>query len=521
MKLDNVDFDKLKFADIPKFVKCPCELCDDGCYEKCGNEHYPECKHRPQQRTKLSRSARCPQTHYQQIFVPIRGDHRRQLCPPVPDNEIPTSFKNLSMSTTNTQKEHYPPPPVGTAKQKPASPAKQTDKYLVSGGSVPMETQTHYQTEYSEKPVGSVVHRTSKDVTRTSQVNITDSSAPLASKTTSHTHFKQWQPIAAHPYTEMPAIAGHILFPDGNRSFDTTTGRTFVPYPNVSRTRPVIRPEYQGNLTVTGDMDLHTNYRREFTTPKSTSLRSAPVKPPDALREEKVYTRRPMNEISQTSYDFRPRSYQRPPQTFDMEPFQSQVNIGDSQAPLPKDTQYRLDYPGYDAKKHHRPPAMAPKGQQYVAPVEKMDSLTVTQRDFQPIDVSTLPRIHAEPLKANLSVRDNTGPMESVTMSHYHYQPYKPVTVRRQYGEIVPNIYVPRMEKFQGSTTTGDAFQGRPGKPAQPIIPEVRMVSQKGKHDHNTNYRMDYHPHGLSVCAAKAFTIVQRKEANPISISIQ
>ena len=83
-------------------------------------------------------------------------------------------------------------------------------------------------------------------------------------------------------------------------------------------------------------MDLHTNYRREFTTPKSTSLRSAPVKPPDALREEKVYTRRPMNEISQTSHDFRPRSYQRPPQTFDMEPFQSQVNIGDSQAPLPK-----------------------------------------------------------------------------------------------------------------------------------------------------------------------------------------
>ena len=54
-----------------------------------------------------------------------------------------------------------------------------------------------------------------------------------------------------------------------------------------------------------------------------------------------------------------------------------------------RDTQYRLDYPGYDAKKHHRPPAMAPKGQQYVAPVEKMDSLTVTQVIFMSISYHT------------------------------------------------------------------------------------------------------------------------------------
>lgn len=122
---------------------------------------------------------------------------------------------------------------------------------------------------------------------------------------------------------------------------------------------------------------------------------------------------------------------------------------------------------------------MAPKDQKYAAPTEKMDSLTVTkvtrissatrsctfalQRDFQPIDVGALPRIKFIPLKGSLSVEDQTGPMESVTMSHYHYQAHPPVVTRRQYGELVPNVYVPNMSKFEGSTTTGDAFQGRAG----------------------------------------------------------
>jgi hypothetical protein len=47
------------------------------------------------------------------------------------------------------------------------------------------------------------------------------------------------------------------------------------------------------------------------------------------------------------------------------------------------------------------------------------------------------------------------------------------------------------------------------------------MINQIGEHDHNTNYRTDYPPHGLSLCAAKAYTIAQNKEANPTSISTQ
>ncbi len=67
------------------------------------------------------------------------------------------------------------------------------------------------------------------------------------------------------------------------------------------------------------------------------------------------------------------------------------------------------------------------------------------------------------PLKPTISISDQNGPMESVTMSRYHYQPYGPAMSQRRYGELVPNIYVPPMDKFQGTTTTGETYQGRAG----------------------------------------------------------
>jgi hypothetical protein len=45
------------------------------------------------------------------------------------------------------------------------------------------------------------------------------------------------------------------------------------------------------------------------------------------------------------------------------------------------------------------------------------------------------------------------------------------------------------------------------------------LINRTGKHDLNTNYRIDYHPHGLTICAAKAYAIAQKKQkmAQPIS----
>jgi hypothetical protein len=125
------------------------------------------------------------------------------------------------------------------------------------------------------------------------------------------------------------------------------------------------------------------------------------------------------------------------------------------------------------------------------------------------------------PLKSTLSISDQTSPMENVSMSRYHYQPYEHTSSTRRYGEVTPNMYIPPMDKFQGTTTTGETYQGRSGQPARTFIPEVKMVNQIGEHDHRTNYRLDYPPHGLSLCAAKAFTIAQNKETTTTPISAQ
>ncbi len=52
--------------------------------------------------------------------------------------------------------------------------------------------------------------------------------------------------------------------------------------------------------------------------------------------EQKTYVRRPMDGISQTSFDFRPYTKQRPRLPADMEPFLSQIALGNSLKPVEK-----------------------------------------------------------------------------------------------------------------------------------------------------------------------------------------
>jgi hypothetical protein len=131
MKLENIDVSKLQLADLPKFDKCPCELCDDGCFDRGGGEHNPECQRRPIQRTKLPLALRCPVSHYTATFQPLTNItggpaiHRRQPISPPPDNEIPISYKNAPMSGLSSQRDHYPPPPPGSLKKTVTTSVKQ------------------------------------------------------------------------------------------------------------------------------------------------------------------------------------------------------------------------------------------------------------------------------------------------------------------------------------------------------------------------------------------------------------
>ena len=84
-------------------------------------------------------------------------------------------------------------------------------------------------------------------------------------------------------------------------------------------------------------MDLRTNYREDYLVPELPSQQATSRATKEApTGEPKVYTRRPMNGISQTSFDFRPYSKHRPTQPVDMEPFLSQITIGNSFTPVEK-----------------------------------------------------------------------------------------------------------------------------------------------------------------------------------------
>ena len=79
------------------------------------------------------------------------------------------------------------------------------------------------------------------------------------------------------------------------------------------------------------------------------------------------------------------------------------------------------------------------------------------------MDIASLPRIRLVPMKATLSTSENHAPMETMSMSRSQYQPYEPVRSKRKYGDPIPQIYVPSTAKFEGSTTSGDAYQRRSG----------------------------------------------------------
>lgn len=83
-------------------------------------------------------------------------------------------------------------------------------------------------------------------------------------------------------------------------------------------------------------MDLRTNYRQDYISPELPTKQSTPIGSKEIVVDKNVYTRRPMNGISQTSFDYRPYSKHRPTPSADMEPFLSQITLGNSFQPVEK-----------------------------------------------------------------------------------------------------------------------------------------------------------------------------------------
>ena len=75
---------------------------------------------------------------------------------------------------------------------------------------------------------------------------------------------------------------------------------------------------------------MQTSYRETYIPLKVSSARTVKK---NIDNEEKTLIRRPMNAISQTSMDFRPYPNHRPQSPAEMEPFVSQITIGNSSTP--------------------------------------------------------------------------------------------------------------------------------------------------------------------------------------------
>ena len=89
-------------------------------------------------------------------------------------------------------------------------------------------------------------------------------------------------------------------------------------------------------------------------------------------------------------------------------------------------------------------------------------------------------------MKATLPINDQRAPMETMTMSRSHYPPHEPSKSKRQYGDPIPEIYIAPSAKFEGSTTSGDTYQGRPGNPPSSLsfLMRINLINQVHEHVH-------------------------------------
>ena len=129
------------------------------------------------------------------------------------------------------------------------------------------------------------------------------------------------------------------------------------------------------------------------------------------------------------------------------------------------------------------------------------------QRDFKPIDISSLPVLKA--IKREGTLRVAAGAMETQTMSQLQFLRYdvKPMVMAR---DSHPDYYCPPQTKFDGSTTTGETFKGKQTPRRLAFQPDASNIDIKsGSFDFNTTQKLEFKNHGLSMCEAKAYMIAK------------
>ena len=110
--------------------------------------------------------------------------------------------------------------------------------------------------------------------------------------------------------------------------------------------------------------------------------------------------------------------------------------------------------------------------------------------DYRPIDTKTA---YVAPAKPTQSIKPNTVPkFDDRTMNKFFFKKWD-VEPRPRHGDFhEAHTYVPPVDKFQPTTTTGDTFVSKKADVPQSYKPEQVAVKQEGEQDFNTMYKMTF-----------------------------
>jgi hypothetical protein len=94
--------------------------------------------------------------------------------------------------------------------------------------------------------------------------------------------------------------------------------------------------------------------------------------------------------------------------------------------------------------------------------IDELNSDESIQRDFQPVEATTFPRVRLIPLKTKPMIHDQQTPLESISTSRNHHRAHQTVKAKRL-DDSTSNVYVPPFEKFSNRTTNNQTYQGDTG----------------------------------------------------------
>lgn len=497
MVLENVDITKLNLNAFRKF-ECLCELCDCGCFERSKQQHSKTCKRKKQSDiVKPQRnSTACPLSHYRESFKANYNFRPPSAYQPPSDRYV----AQVPMDFSTVQKSEFKP--IGPVEQ--VKSFKKIEKY--EPPKEPVESYTSYTNDYITRENCEKTQRVKKNSNETT-MNIP--SDKLSNLTTTREHFKVWSQREQQlkTCTEMPSFAGEMLFPTSERNFSTTTSSVHKGMFNVPRTKPLLRNENSDSIKQGGSFDGDSNYRETFK--HHLNAERAQLFDPTKNQANNVVPHQvPMKSISQTKNDYVFHKNGRPSTQAQCDPYQSTLTehiYPDRTRSLT--TVYSNEYKGHDPKSNPVPKSFKKEPPAYEQPAEKIDSETVTRRDFKGIDVLSIPRLKI--IKATPSLKSSREPMEFLTMNRKHFPPHevKPVVLA---GDPNPEYYVTPKEKFVGTTTTADTFGPKALEKQRNYKPEFQNIYNSGRMYFNSNYREEFKDHGLTMCEAKAYMIAHK-----------